>query len=223
MPRTPPHDLRRALPSVDRVLQQEAARALVLAHGRPRVLRELRALLDSARERAESGAPAPDEEALAGLLERLALRLLASAAPSLRRVLNASGVVVHTNLGRAPLPRAAAERVAAIAASYSNLELDLASGERGNRELHAEERLRALLGVEASAVVNNCAAAVLLAVNTLAEGREVLVSRGELVEIGGSFRIPDVLKKGGRGCARSAPPIAPGCPTTRPPSVPRRG
>ena len=111
--------------------------------------------------------------------------------------MNATGVVVHTNLGRAPLPRSAAARVAEIAASYSNLELDLATGERGNREVHAEDRLRSLLGVEATAVVNNCAAAVLLAVNSLAEGREVVVSRGELVEIGGSFRIPDVLRKGG--------------------------
>jgi L-seryl-tRNA(Ser) seleniumtransferase len=95
------------------------------------------------------------------------------------------------------LPRSAAARVAEIAASYSNLELDLSTGERGNREVHAEDRLRNLLGVEATAVVNNCAAAVLLAVNSLAEGREVVVSRGELVEIGGSFRIPEVLKKGG--------------------------
>jgi L-seryl-tRNA(Ser) seleniumtransferase len=112
-------------------------------------------------------------------------------------VINATGVVVHTNLGRAPLSRHAAARVAEIAASYSNLELDLARGGRGDREVHAESRLRDLLGVEATAVVNNCAAAVLLAVNTLAEGRDVLVSRGELVEIGGSFRIPDVLAKTG--------------------------
>ncbi len=112
-------------------------------------------------------------------------------------VINATGVVVHTNLGRAPLSRHAAARVAEIAGSYSNLELDLARGERGDREVHAESRLRDLLGVEATAVVNNCAAAVLLAANTLAEGREVLVSRGELVEIGGSFRIPDILAKSG--------------------------
>jgi L-seryl-tRNA(Ser) seleniumtransferase len=111
--------------------------------------------------------------------------------------LNATGVVVHTNLGRAPLPPEAAARVAEIASSYSNLEYDLERGERASREVHAESRLREMLGAEATVVVNNCAAAVLLAVNTLAEGREVLVSRGELVEIGGSFRIPDVLRKGG--------------------------
>jgi L-seryl-tRNA(Ser) seleniumtransferase len=112
-------------------------------------------------------------------------------------VINATGVVVHTNLGRAPLSGEAAARVAALASTYSNLEFDLASGERGDREAHSEARLRRLLGAEAAVVVNNNAAAVLLAVNTLAEGREVLVSRGELVEIGGSFRIPDVLRKGG--------------------------
>ena len=112
-------------------------------------------------------------------------------------MINATGVVVHTNLGRAPLSRAAAARVAEIASSYSNLEYDLATGERGDREAHAESRLRDLLGAEGIAVVNNGAAAVLLAVNTLAEGREVVVSRGELVEIGGSFRIPDVLRKAG--------------------------
>jgi L-seryl-tRNA(Ser) seleniumtransferase len=112
-------------------------------------------------------------------------------------VINATGVVVHTNLGRAPLSAEAAARVAEIAGGYSDLEYDLAAGARGSRERHAEARLRGLLGVEAAVVVNNCAAAVLLAVNTLAEGREVVVSRGELVEIGGSFRIPDVLRKGG--------------------------
>ncbi len=190
-------DLRRLLPSVDHVLQDEHARPLLELHGRPRVLRELRLLLEEARSHAARGDRADVEAAVGSLLPELEARLVRSRAPSLRRVVNATGVVVHTNLGRAPLSRAAALRVAEVAASYSNLELDLGSGERGDREVHAEERLRALLGVAAAAVVNNCAAAVLLAVNTLAEGKEVVVSRGELVEIGGSFRIPDVLKKGG--------------------------
>ena len=197
MARTRESDLRQLLPSVDQVLQDERARALVEAHGRALVLRDLRLLLEEARAHATEGRREAVEEAVRSLLPGLEARLRHSRAPSLRRVLNATGVIVHTNLGRAPLPRAAAARVAEVAASYSNLELDLKDGERGNREVHAEERLRALLGVEASAVVNNCAAAVLLAVNTLAEGKEVVVSRGELVEIGGSFRIPDVLKKGG--------------------------
>ena len=190
-------DLRRRLPSVDQVLQEERARALVGAHGRDRVMRELRAVLEAARAQAAAGGENELEETLRSLMPRLEERLRHSAAPSLVRVVNATGVVVHTNLGRAPLPRVAAARVAEVAASYSNLELDLATGQRGNREVHAEERLRTLLGVEATAVVNNCAAAVLLAVNTLAEGREVVMSRGELVEIGGSFRIPEILKKGG--------------------------
>jgi L-seryl-tRNA(Ser) seleniumtransferase len=160
------------------------------------VLRALRSALDDLRRR-RGGAAVGREEAVAGLAREVAARIEAAASPSLRRVLNATGVVVHTNLGRAPLSSEAARRVAEIAASYSNLEYDLGRGARGDREAHAESRLRDLLGVEATVVTNNCAAAVLLAVNTLAEGREVLVGRGELVEIGGSFRIPDVLRKGG--------------------------
>lgn len=196
MARTRESDLRQLLPSVDQLLQDDRARTLVSTHGRTLVVRELRRLLEDARAQAARGRREAVEEAVGSWLPGLEARVRRAQDPSLRRVLNATGVVVHTNLGRAPLPRGAAARVAEVAASYSNLELDLASGERGNREVHAEDRLRALLGVEATAVVNNCAAAVLLAVNTLAEGKDVVVSRGELVEIGGSFRIPDVLKKG---------------------------
>jgi L-seryl-tRNA(Ser) seleniumtransferase len=196
MPRTKEGDPRRQLPSVDQALQRPEVRALVGAHGRPAVVRALRSALDALRSRA-AGSAAGLDAAVAGLAGDVAARLEAARRPSLVRVLNATGVVVHTNLGRAPLAPEAARRVAEIAASYSNLEYDLERGGRGDRETHAEARLRDLLGVEATVVVNNCAAAVLLAVNTLAEGREVLVSRGELVEIGGSFRIPDVLRKGG--------------------------
>jgi L-seryl-tRNA(Ser) seleniumtransferase len=196
MPATTGVDPRRLLPSVDQALQRPELQALVEAHGRAAVLRALRSALDELRGRAGE-APAALEEAVAGLPGDVAARVEAASRPSLRRVVNATGVVVHTNLGRAPLSLEAAARVAEITSSYSNLEYDLERGERGNREAHAEGRLRELLGVEATVVVNNCAAAVLLAVNTLAEGREVLVSRGELVEIGGSFRIPDVLRKGG--------------------------
>ena len=196
MPATTGVDPRRRLPSVDQALQQPELRGLVAAHGREAVLRALREALDARRERADE--PRDDAASpFSGLAEEVAARIAAAVRPSLARVLNATGVVVHTNLGRAPLSAEAAARVALIAASYSNLEYDLASGERGAREAHAESRLLELLEVEAAVVVNNCAAAVLLAVNTHAEGREVLVSRGELVEIGGSFRIPDVLRKGG--------------------------
>ena len=193
----PDTDLRRRLPSVDEVLRDPAVAALQERHGREVVVRHLRLLLEDARAAAAGGDETAVAAALSSLPERLAAALQRALAPSLVPVINATGVVIHTNLGRAPLGAAAAARVAEIAASYSNLELDLESGERGSRETHAEGRLRAVIGAEAAVVVNNNAAAVLLAVNTLAEGREVVVSRGELVEIGGSFRIPDVLRKGG--------------------------
>jgi L-seryl-tRNA(Ser) seleniumtransferase len=196
MPATTDVDPRRLLPSVDQALQRPELAPLVAEHGRETVLQALRKALAALRERAATG-DAGVAGALAGLAADVAERIAAAGRPSLVRVLNATGVVVHTNLGRAPLSREAAARVAEIASSYSNLEYDLESGERGSREIHAEARLRELLGVEAVVVVNNCAAAVLLAVNTHAEGRAVLVSRGELVEIGGSFRIPDVIRKGG--------------------------
>ena len=171
-------------------------RALAARHGRGPLLRELRGLLDELRSLG-GREPAALEARLPGLERELAGRLEAAARPSLRRVLNATGVVVHTNLGRAPLPAAAAARLAEVASGYSNLELDLQTGGRGQREDHVEGRVQRLLGAEGAVVVNNCAAAVMLAVDTLAAGREVLVSRGELVEIGGSFRVPDVLRKGG--------------------------
>ena len=190
-------DLRRRLPSVDEVLRQDWARALEDRHGRASLLRHLRALLDEVRESASRGDSAELAEVVASLSGRLARRLERAASPSLVPVINATGVVIHTNLGRAPLSPEAAARVAQLAGSYSNLEYDLEAGDRGNREVHAEGRLREMVGAEGTVVVNNNAAAVLLAVNTLAEGREVLVSRGELVEIGGSFRIPDVVGKSG--------------------------
>ena len=123
--------------------------------------------------------------------------LSAARAPQLRRVINATGVIVHTNLGRAPLAEAALDRVREIARGYSNLEYDVAAGGRGSRQDHVAGILRRLTGAEAALVVNNNAAAVLLALAALAEGREVLVSRGELIEIGDGFRIPDVLERSG--------------------------
>ncbi|HEX6737066.1 MAG TPA: L-seryl-tRNA(Sec) selenium transferase, partial [Vicinamibacteria bacterium] len=183
--------------AVEQVLQQPAVRALEARFG-PGPLREaVRRRLDDARRAAAAGDEASLEEAIAGLPAALSRDIEAGAAPSLVRVINATGVIVHTNLGRAPLSAAAAARVAELAAGYSNLEYDLARGARGQREDHAEARLRRLLGAGGTVVVNNNAAAVLLAVNTFAQGREVLVSRGELVEIGGSFRIPDIVAKGG--------------------------
>jgi L-seryl-tRNA(Ser) seleniumtransferase len=192
-----PADPRRALPSIDQLLQDPAVRALEARFGRARVGAEARFLVADARRRVAAGDPSAADAVLADAPRALAARLERAAAPSLVRVINATGVVVHTNLGRAPLPADTAARVAEIAAGYSNLEMDLATGARGEREVHAETRLKGILGADATVVVNNNAAAVLLAVNTFAEGREVVVSRGELVEIGGSFRIPEVLRKSG--------------------------
>ncbi len=177
----------RELPSVDRLLGDEvlaaAPHALAAAAART--------ALERAREELRAGGEAGDLVAAARAeLERLR-------APSLRRVLNATGVIVHTNLGRAPLPAAALERVAEVGRGYSNLELDLGSGERGSRQDHVAAALSRLTGAEAALVVNNNAAAVLLALAALAEGRAVVVSRGELVEIGDGFRIPEVLARSG--------------------------
>ncbi len=189
------HDARRRLPAIDRLLQLPDVRALIDVHGRKQATWAARAALNDARVRlgdSATTAPSPDM-----LVDEMRSLLETSARPTLRRVINATGVVVHTNLGRAPLPEEAARRIVEVATAYSNLEMDLSAGSRGDREAHAERRLREVLRVEASLVVNNNAAAVLLALNTLAENREVLVSRGELVEIGGSFRIPEIMRKSG--------------------------
>jgi L-seryl-tRNA(Ser) seleniumtransferase len=167
------------------------------ARGRDVVERIVQSEISMLRALASSDDAQAFEVALASIDARIVTRSERVTASSLRRVVNATGVVVHTNLGRAPLSKEAADQVAAIASSYSNLEYDLEKGERGHREAHAEGRLKSMLRAEGSVVVNNNAAAVLLAVNTFAEDREVLVSRGELVEIGGSFRIPEILRKGG--------------------------
>ena len=182
----------RALPAVDQLLRRADGRELAARYPRPLVVDALRAALAAARARLRAGDAAP---AAAALVAGAAARLAALAAPSLRPVVNATGIVLHTNLGRAPLAAAAVEALAAVAAQPCALELDLADGGRGERDAHVEVHLCALTGAEAALVVNNNAAAVLLALNTLAEGREVVVSRGELVEIGGAFRIPDVCAK----------------------------
>jgi L-seryl-tRNA(Ser) seleniumtransferase len=172
----------RDLPSVDE-LAREA--------GNPLAVDAARAVIERARKEIQAGADPGD------LAARLSEELADARRPRLRRVLNATGVVVHTNLGRAPLAEEAVERVADAARGYSNLEYDLAEGARGSRQDHVAAVLRRLTGAEAALVVNNNAAAVLLALAALAEGREVVVSRGELIEIGDGFRIPDVLARSG--------------------------
>src|SRR6185437_10814008 len=177
----------RDLPSVDELLRDdrlaEVARPLSVAAARTAVAR--------AREEILTGRDPGD------LVERVELELAEAARHRLRRVVNATGVIVHTNLGRAPLAEAAIERVGDAARGYSNLEYDLAAGGRGSRQAHVTPLLCRLTGAESALVVNNNAAAVLLALAALAEGREVLVSRGELIEIGDGFRIPDVLERSG--------------------------
>jgi L-seryl-tRNA(Ser) seleniumtransferase len=178
----------RDLPSVDALLRTAAGEALVDEHGRPAVVETLRAVLQEAR--AANEAPAQE-----GLLETAARRL--ARPPSLRPVLNATGVIVHTNLGRAPLAEAAIERVSEVAAGYSTLEYDLAAGGRGSRHDHLCDLLSNLTGASAGLAVNNNAAAVLLCLAATAGGGEVLISRGQLIEIGDGFRIPDILAQSG--------------------------
>lgn len=186
----------RDLPSVDRVLKTAAAGTALTRYGRGYVVETVRAVLDEIRHRLTSeclSEPPSAEEVMAAVC----VRVEATQPGSLRPVVNATGVVLHTNLGRALLADAAVQAVLRASTHAVNLEYDLACGERGERDAHIEEDLRALTGAEAATAVNNNAAAVLLALNTLADGREVLVSRGELIEIGGSFRIPDILAKSG--------------------------
>jgi L-seryl-tRNA(Ser) seleniumtransferase len=177
----------RDLPSVDELLRDE--RLASEPHGL--AVAAARVVLDHARDEIRAGGdPGP-------LVDATVAELARRRAPSLRRVINATGVLVHTNLGRAPLAEAAIARVVEVAGGYSNLEYDLVRGERGSRQDHLAELLARLTGAEAALVVNNNAAAVLLALAALAEGREVVVSRGELIEIGDGFRIPDVLARSG--------------------------
>jgi len=203
-------ELFRKLPSVDDVLRDPAVLALVASYGRDFVVDASRVVLDRLRQEIASGLLGEDalELALPGLAGAVENQLRSALSYSLRSVINATGVILHTNLGRAPLGQAAIEHIRETAASYSNLEFDLAAGSRGKRDVHVDRLFRRLLHEEvevqsaqpaavSTIVVNNNAAAVLLALNTLAEGGEVIVSRGELVEIGGSFRIPDVMVKSG--------------------------
>ena len=184
----------RQIPSIEQLRQRPAMRALETEFGREALVTALRAEADALR-RGDPGSPVPDD--LAAWFDRtVPARLAAMAAPSLSPVINATGVILHTNLGRAPLPRAAVERIASLA-DYCNLEYDLDSGSRGKRDRHAERLLCRLTGAEAAVVVNNNAAAALLTLAAIAAGREVIVSRGELVEIGGGFRVPDVLAQSG--------------------------
>ena len=185
-------DPRRALPSVGSLLEQPRVRALLERAPRTLVTDAVRDAIDAARL-----APAGSPDSEAAWADAIARALAQRERPSLRPVFNATGVVLHTNLGRAPLARAALDALRLAAEGYSNLEYDLSRGERGSRYVHCVRLLTELTGAEDAIVVNNCAAALVLALDTFARDREALVSRGELVEIGGSFRVPDIMAKSG--------------------------
>ena len=185
----------RAIPSIDVLRQRDGVRDLEAVHGADATVTALRDGAAEVRARLASGTAAGDAAQAIETLARAALTRQARG--SLRPVINATGVVIHTNLGRAPLAGAAITRITDIAQGYTNLEYDLTTGERGSRTVHAESLIQSLTGAEAAVVVNNNAAAILLILSGLAAGREVLISRGELVEIGGGFRVPDVMRQSG--------------------------
>ena len=184
-------DTRRELPSVNALLQTARIRELLEQHPRRLVIDAIRRTLDAART---SGGAQLSEHEWTG---SIALAIEDANRRSLRPVINATGVVIHTNLGRAPLADVAIRAIEDVARGFSNLEYDLASGKRGSRYTHCVDLLRQLTGAEDALVVNNCAAAMVLTLNAIAQKKEVLVSRGELVEIGGSFRIPDIMARSG--------------------------
>ena len=202
-------DLYRELPSVNEWLRTETAQLLLSSHPRNAVVRACRTALEEIRKEIAGGAQPREtlSDRIQALEQSIETELNRSPRYSLRPVINATGVLLHTNLGRAPLSRKALEHVVEVACGYSNLEFELERGERGKRDVHVEDLLLSLLVSAAdpsiakdthrATVVNNCAAATLLALHALAKGREVLVSRGELVEIGGGFRIPEILQESG--------------------------
>lgn len=186
-----------AIPQINRLMESDRARALCDRYRREDVVNAVRMEVAQARIAILDGAVMPPEHFNDRLFARVDTVLAQARQPRLVRVINATGVVLHTNLGRAPLAPEALAFAQEIAAGYSNLEIDLDDGERGSRYAHVEALLCRLTGAEAALVVNNCAAAVLLSLMALAQGGEVLVSRGELIEIGGSFRMPDVIAQSG--------------------------
>jgi len=183
----------RKLPSVDRLLRQQGVEALLQEHGRDLTTSVVQDLLSEARKAILAGEPCPRPAELA---QAVGQRLSSLLKPSLYAVINATGIIIHTNLGRAPLSQAAQEAMRESSA-YCNLEFEVAEGRRGSRYVHAEDLLCRLTGAEAALVVNNDAGAVLLILSALAKGREVIISRGQLVEIGGGFRIPEVMAQSG--------------------------
>lgn len=185
----------RALPSVDALLNSPGGAALIQTYGRAAALDALRVALHAARERLRAGENVTPDHA--ALLDAAALQLHRAFRPTLRPVINATGIIIHTNLGRAPLSEAAVKAAEQAAAAYSTLEYDLDTGKRGSRLVHADALLREVTGAEAGLVVNNNAAALVLILACFAQGKGVIISRGQLIEIGGGFRIPEVMAQSG--------------------------
>ena len=186
-------DARRNLPSVNTLLERDAIRGLLETAPRAVVVEAVRIAIEKARK----GKSVPSDDT--GWDEAVGRALSRAMKPSLERVINATGVVLHTNLGRAPLPLAAIDALEMVASGYTNLEYDLDTGTRGSRYAHCVSLLRELTGAEDALVVNNNAAALVLVLNTVAADKSVVISRGELVEIGGSFRVPDIMERSGAG------------------------
>jgi L-seryl-tRNA(Ser) seleniumtransferase len=189
-------DMLKEIPKVDRILEWPEMAALRAGHDRPEVLSAVRRVLERLRADVKNGSDAT-ACAAGRIVTLITAELVSRSTSSLRGVVNGTGVVVHTNLGRSPLAVEAEEAIHTVSAGYSNLEFDLENGERGTRYAHVEGLICELTGAEAALVVNNNAAAVILSLSSLAQDREVIISRGELVEIGGSFRIPDVMRQSG--------------------------
>jgi L-seryl-tRNA(Ser) seleniumtransferase len=184
----------RSLPSVDELLQSSSGQRLSSIYSHPLTVRTIRSVLAQVRVEIRAGGSSPTHDELLARIEHV---LQEDQLPRLRPIINATGVIINTNLGRAPLSQEALQAVQRVAAGYSNLEYDLVEGERGSRHAHVEALLCELTGAEAAIVVNNNAAAVLLSLSALAMGSDVIVSRGQLVEIGGGFRVPDVMRQSG--------------------------
>ncbi|MCX5780859.1 MAG: L-seryl-tRNA(Sec) selenium transferase, partial [Firmicutes bacterium] len=188
----------RNIPAIDEILVQPQLQALLQQYSRAFIVDQLRLAVDATRQELRQSSDDFSKQILTEkILQRLEAMIAQASQGSLQKVINGTGVVLHTNLGRAPLGERALEYLAEMGKNYNNLEIDLVSGERGSRYRHVEELLTALTGAESGLVVNNNAAAVMLGLTSIAQGKEVIVSRGQLIEIGGAFRIPDVMKQSG--------------------------
>ncbi|MCX8012373.1 MAG: L-seryl-tRNA(Sec) selenium transferase, partial [Desulfobacterota bacterium] len=193
-------NLLRSIPAVDELLNRPSIQELLEELPRKLVLNAIREEISAFRQQilsSDDKLPFDETIELKPLVDRIVIRAKNNARLNLRKVINATGIIIHTNLGRAPLLPEALERIREIAEGYSNLEYELEKGQRGSRYRHIEDIIKELSGGESALVVNNNAAAVLVVLNTLAKGYEVIVSRGELIEIGGSFRLPDIMAQSG--------------------------